>query len=428
MREGRFIEIDESFADIFSKTAPELLEQSPQACLPPSIDHQQRLQNISYLSPDKGIQFLQILIEEPPQSDTIYAVRDITTRKLHQDQLIFTNRMVSTGLLTASIVHDLSSPLMVLNHHLELLAPELLKNESGRWEPIHHSIEHINSLFSNLRDFARSSRQKGLSDPTQIIQKSLSLIEPQIKGTVTTDLGPLSQVNISPENLSQVLINLLMNAAQATNQHNKIHIHAYQKENRFHLIIADDGPGIPEEFRSQIFEPFFSNKPKGTGLGLAITYSILSQNSGSIVLEKSKKGCSFHIELPCLPAPIHSSDLPLILVIDDEPLICELIEDVLEDYQVDRAGTAEEGLRKIQIQSYDLILCDLSLPKRGGLDFFQELQEDQHYQNKIIFITGGGYSPAEQRFIERKNIPVLAKPFQLKALQDLVEKHIEGQP
>jgi CheY-like chemotaxis protein len=113
-----------------------------------------------------------------------------------------------------------------------------------------------------------------------------------------------------------------------------------------------------------------------------------------------------------------------ILLVDDDPLIAELVVDMLglEGYEVDTAPNGIEALERLQGQRYDLIVTDLHMPKLDGSGFYRELlQRRAHPSKKIIFLTGTTGGSEEQRFIAESGLPVLMKPFNITQLMDLVQ-------
>jgi CheY-like chemotaxis protein len=263
--------------------------------------------------------------------------------------------------------------------------------------------------------------------------------------------------------LQQVVLNLIVNSEQAIQQGRgarRILLRTARLDhNRVVLEVSDDGPGIPEEVASRIFDPFFTTKTvgAGTGLGLSIVHGIVQQHGGEITLKRpAGGGAAFRIELPSLPssevrgyqaAPVLPAEvrptLPSfsllsressaidgalagrrVLVVEDEPTVAHLIADVLREagHKVDKVLDAREGLALAARNVYDLLICDLKMPRVDGQAFYQALVSSGNpLQRNMIVVTGDTLAPATLEFLERTGLPYLAKPFLVEELQRSVE-------
>jgi CheY-like chemotaxis protein len=211
------------------------------------------------------------------------------------------------------------------------------------------------------------------------------------------------------------------------------------------LEVADDGPGIPPEIASRIFDPFFTSKPSGvgTGLGLSIVYGIVHQHGGNVSFDNQLgSGARFVVDLPVVPAPVdlRGNDLPSvagrykavaparILAIEDEPTVAHLIADVLreEGHQVEAVFESQEGLRRLSRNRYDLIVCDLRMPHFDGQAVYQTLQRaGSPLLSRILFITGDVLAAQTREFFERNSLPYLAKPFLVEELKIAVNRLLD---
>ena len=414
VKDERFVDIDPKFAKILGMNPNTLVGASIHMALPPNIDLSTPLQTISMLDNERGILFLQILYEKRHyRAKQIIAVRDITNQTMHQEQLIFTNKMISTGMLTASIVHDISSPLMVLQHSLDDI-------RESYTPPIAmlQSLSHISSLFDSLRHYIRP--QENSVSTQLIIERAVQLIRPRIRCSIQKEIPPLPKSHIPQHQLLQILLNLLINASQVADKNGYIRIVGAQKENFISITIEDTGPGIPRKIQHRIFDPFFTTKENGTGLGLAISQKIITTYGGTLVLDSSyTEGCRFVLSFPqrIQESPI----LKKILIVDDEPLICELIEEALEDYPTHTVQSAEEALLLLQKNSYSLILCDITLHQKSGWEVFEKWKEQQ--LGAFVFISGGIHLLPNSIDLEHERVGLLSKPFHLKQLYSIVEEY-----
>jgi CheY-like chemotaxis protein len=253
-------------------------------------------------------------------------------------------------------------------------------------------------------------------------------------------------VQASEARLGQVFLNLVVNAAQAISEGsaegNEICISTFMEPGgRVIIEIADTGPGMPREVLSRLFTPFFTTKPVGvgTGLGLSICQRIISSFGGSIeVTSEVGKGTTFRVAL--LPSsnavservPEVTLDVPVgrrgrVLVIDDEPMIGKAIERTLfDEHEVVALASAGEALERIRDgERFDLILCDLMMPQMTGMDLHAGLARvSSEEAAKMIFLTGGAFTPGARNFLDTTPNQWIEKPFDIRKLRALINERI----
>lgn len=163
----------------------------------------------------------------------------------------------------------------------------------------------IEDIVKSLKNFARQDTRESISfNVNDCIENTLKLVNNEIKYTVTVEkhLQPLPLVCGQPGSISQVVLNLIVNAAQAIETTGTIKINTYTDTQSVYVEITDDGPGIPPEIQNRIFDPFFTTKNVGvgTGLGLSVSHGIIDQHRGEISFSSElNKGTTFQIRLPC---------------------------------------------------------------------------------------------------------------------------------
>jgi CheY-like chemotaxis protein len=202
---------------------------------------------------------------------------------------------------------------------------------------------------------------------------------------------------------------------------------------------------MPKENLIKIFDPFFTTKEigKGTGLGLSVSYGIIKEHGGSIyALSEPGKGATFVIELPiveaCLPVEVEGDTQKKItpsfkadiLVIDDEANILELLYYFLSEkgYKVDTANSGQEALRKLRVETYDLIICDLKMPDFNGQQLYEEIRKTRpELLSKIVFFTGDTASPQTESFLKRTGNKIIPKPFDLDWLLSFIQEFLISQ-
>jgi two-component system NtrC family sensor kinase len=233
-----------------------------------------------------------------------------------QQSLVRSERLASVGRLAAGLAHEVGNPIAALLGMEDLLLEGALEPEQtldflGR---MRKETERINRILGDLLQFARprAATSGELSAPGQVevaVHETVTLVRPQRsmrEVALRLDIHPeLPKVRLSHEHLVQVLLNLLLNAADAVAAGGQIEVVAQAIDGKVRIRVRDDGPGVPEEVRERLFEPFVTTKEvgKGTGLGLAVCRGLVEAAGGSISLEQdSAAGACFVIDLPVADA------------------------------------------------------------------------------------------------------------------------------
>ena len=244
-------------------------------------------------------------------------------------QLFHAERLSTIGTMSAGLAHEIKNPLGYISTSLEttkiywqqtselLSDTEIHIDENTRdrliskvpkaLERISNGLERIDKLMQGLNNFARSSQgEKQLHNLNDSVHLALEIADIHLKYHVMieTKLCPeLSLVKVNPQQVEQVIINLLINAAHALEfeENGRVSIASFEENGRAVLTIADNGPGIPESHLQSIWQPFYTTKEegKGTGLGLSISQNLIRDNGGSIsVMNGDSGGALFKIEFP----------------------------------------------------------------------------------------------------------------------------------
>ncbi|MFV0439523.1 MAG: sensor histidine kinase [Desulfopila sp.] len=226
-----------------------------------------------------------------------------------REQLFHAEKMATVGALTASIAHEINNPLGGVILCFNNLCNEDLDDEARRQhiEVIQQSLERMQKTMRDLLDY---SRQSTLTTepvaPAAIVEKSLALVETmlrqkRIEHRLFLDEG-LTAVVVDIGKIQQVVVNLIVNAAQAMATGGRLHIDIGLRNQFVVITVSDTGPGIAKVLQEKIFEPFFTTKEvgQGTGLGLALSRSIAEQHGGTLTLvESDERGSRFALLLPC---------------------------------------------------------------------------------------------------------------------------------
>ena len=239
---------------------------------------------------------------------------DQTQSELQQsrEHLLQTEKLAMVGKLAAGVAHTIRNPLTSVNMRLFSLerSLELSQTQQEDFEVISEEVRHIDTIVQNFLEFARPPKLKIQSiSPSEVVDMALQLLRHRLESygvQVEVDRQHrLPTVEADPEQLKEVLINLLVNACEAMGQGGSIVIReeegVAEPLGRVVVIrVKDNGPGIPKSVRDKVFQPFFSTKEEGTGLGLSIAYRIVEEHGGWLSLKsKEGEGTTFTITLPC---------------------------------------------------------------------------------------------------------------------------------
>ena len=239
---------------------------------------------------------------------------DQTQSELQQSRahLLQAEKLAMVGKLAAGVAHTIRNPLTSVNMRLFSLERSLKLSQTQRedFEVIAEEVRHIDTIVQNFLEFARPPKLKMQSiSPSEVVDMALQLLRHRLESYgVQVELDrqhPLPEVKADPEQLKEVLINLLVNACEAMGEGGSILIReeegVAEPLGRVVVIrVKDNGPGIPKSVRDKVFQPFFSTKEEGTGLGLSIAYRIVEEHGGWLSLKSREgEGTTFTITLPC---------------------------------------------------------------------------------------------------------------------------------
>jgi signal transduction histidine kinase len=216
------------------------------------------------------------------------------------------------GKLAAGVAHSIRNPLTSVKMRLFSLerSLQLSPTEKEDMEVISEEIRHLDTIVRNFLEFSRRPKLKIQSvSPSDIVDMAIQLLRHRLESYgVAVELyrqRRLPNIEADPEQLKEVLVNLIVNACDATGEGGKILIREEEgvTDPVGHVVVirvSDNGPGVPEVIKDKIFQPFFSTKEEGTGLGLSIAARIVEDHSGCLSLRsKEGKGATFIITLPC---------------------------------------------------------------------------------------------------------------------------------
>jgi len=411
-------------------------------------------------------------------------VRDETEVKRLQAMLHQSDRLASMGMLAASVAHEINNPLTYVLYNLEslvadlprisngtqrclqvlrqaigeeafaavladnaqLLEPAMLDDLTERSSEAREGAQRIQRIAKAIGTFSRlESTRRSRVDLNSAIDSAVTMARTALKARakLVLELGQLPPVWASEGKLSQVFLNLLINAAQAieegNTQHNEVEVRTWANGDDVFATVTDTGKGVATENLARIFEPFFTTKAigVGSGLGLCICRNIITDFGGDISVESGPgEGTRFIIRLPVQKSaalttrvrPVTERPAPSglggrILVVDDEPAIRTMLVHVLgASHEVLAAESGEEARALLeQDQSFDLILCDLMMLEMTGMALHAWLAvQYPTLAAQLVFISGGAFTPKALEYVQRVGNRLIQKPFELAGLQRTV--------
>ena len=402
----------------------------------------------------------------------ITIIRDVSEQRRLQSRLFLADRLATIGTLTVGVAHEINNPLAWVVGNLGLLADEFDNQVRMRELPNYDAAavaasrarvrellgraqegtERVRRIVRDLGRFGRSSEGSDeVFDVHALLESTIEIADVQIRhrARVRRDFQAPSYARGSEARLGQVFLNLLVNAGQAIEagnpRHNEVAILTRQLDDgRIEVAVTDTGVGMPESIRSRVFEPFFTTKPvgEGTGIGLAISHDIVVSMGGEILVESEPgQGSTFRVRLVAAgegyPSESQVSQVVVsdasisreggsgirVLVVDDEPMIREMVCDALAAHEVTAVANGRDALDEIMARDWDLILCDMVLPELSGLDVYRELEQRKpEVLDKLVFMTGGDFSRKAPRLPSGARVRQLDKPFSLKQLRALAAR------
>ncbi len=383
--------------------------------------------------------------------------RDVTEQQQLRAQLIQSERLAALGLLSAGVAHEVNNPLTYVQSTVDELgvlmgqldsdvgaqAQQLLGDLRGGIDRIEHAIRE-------LRAFAQPQEDRPAPlDVRDLLDLSLKLASNEIRhrARVVRAYESVPKVLASEQRLSQVFLNLVLNAAQAIPagavEDNEIRVATHHARSGAVIAeISDTGCGIPERLLERVFEPLVTTKTEaeGTGLGLFICRKVVKELGGQIRLQsKPGQGTTFTVTLP--PAAIAAAERPQrkarapsnrlpplsLLVVDDEPGVARALARILSFHRVTTCGGGREALTITAERKFDAIVCDLMMPDVSGIHVAEGLSRQQPPQHdRLILMTGGAFTPEAREFLKDGNYPLVTKPFNpqevLEAIRIVVQR------
>jgi PAS domain S-box-containing protein len=427
-----------------------------------------------------------VVVEIAGKKYALGCYRDVTDKRELQTHLAQSDRLSTMGTLAAGVAHEINNPLSYVLYNVqslgddlrdigeamrrchaalcaeigpasvkellgalqEFISPALFDDIAERLKDTISGTMRIKAITRALGTFSRVERTEVAPvDVHQAAEHAINMAFNEIKyrARLVKDFGTVPMVLASDGKLAQVFLNLLINAAHAIGdghvEHNEIRIRTWSDGAHVFAEVRDTGKGIAPEHQGRLFEPFFTTKRVGvgTGLGLSICKTIIANFGGEITFTSElEKGTCFLIRLPCMPstwakgcddvqepARVVPQLRGRILVVDDEEGIRACTERLLSrDHEVVTAASGEAAQKLLEgDRRFDLVLCDLMMPKMSGMELHAWLAQcDPGLAERVVFVSGGAFTPGASDYLKAVGNLRLEKPFDADNMRNLVSK------
>jgi len=386
----------------------------------------------------------------------VLLVQDITERKQMEARLLEADRLAAIGVLAGGLGHEINNPLAWMMTQLSNLQREVSARaaegspELARWShQLGETLEGADRIRQIVRDLAFFTRSPETESATFELSRALdwaasvSAAELRPRARLVKVYGASPLVTASEARLGQVFLNLIINAAHSIDEgsaeRHEVRLElSVDADGRAQVDVVDTGRGIAAEHLDRLFDPFFTTKARGegTGLGLTVSRRIIEDLGGTIGVVSSRPGeTRFRVTLPrakgTVAAPpaaakpeVPTRRLRVLLVDDQERFLATLAVALGDGMDVVTETSARQALAKLAAgERFDAVVCDLMMPELTGMDFYEELQRSLPAMvQRLVFMTGGAFSPRAREFLEQTKVPRLEKPFRPGQLEALLAR------
>jgi len=399
-------------------------------------------------------------VQERAFLDTVRRIEKDVKQKRELARASELERLVSLGSLIGGIAHEINNPLAFIEGSLDVLRRQLVTSV----HPARLAVDSL-SVASALRALERTKvgvdriaevvrcvsmfasvdpESDGPLNVHDVLEASLQVAENEIRhcALIERDYESLPLTYGNPAKLGQVFLNVILNAVRAIRgaaegQH-LITVKTRSTRGWVAVTISDTAATLDAAAQRALFDPLTSVATGRMGLhfGLAVSREIVEAVGGVIeVHTRASRGTEVCVTLPsCTEAVFEPpvtrrlerrvKDRVSIMVVDDDPLMCEVLAALLaSDYDVTAFTSPRAALAVMLEGDIDLILCDVMMPELSGIDVYERLdQERPELARRFIFLTGGAFTERARIFLKRIDRPVITKPFARKKLLDAIQQ------
>lgn len=383
---------------------------------------------------------------------------DVSGQQQLQARLALTERLASVGTLAAGVAHEINNPLAWISSNLQYALEELTQLRATTSLPLLDEVnealkdarvgaERVTTIVRDLKLFARAQDDSaGLVDVRRVLESSITMARNEIRHRAHLErrFDDVPMVKANEGKLSQVFLNLLINAAHAVPEgdvanHCIAVSTGLDARGQVVVQVRDTGQGIEQDVLPHIFDPFFTTKPvgQGTGLGLSICHSIITGLGGTISVDSVPgRGSTFRVTLPVAAmesqrtpppqAPPPEDHRGLVALIDDEPAVLAALQRVLgPQHEVHTFSDPVAALERLPTLRPDVIFCDVMMPELSGAELYNRLLSTHPLlASRLVFMTGGAFSATAREFLDQVQRPVIDKPFTAETVRRLTIEHV----
>jgi two-component system NtrC family sensor kinase len=416
-------------------------------------------------------------------------LRDLTEPRRLQQELLQAQKMEAIGQLVSGVAHELNNPLAAIVAFSQLMRrderlPADLQRDA---ELLVQEADRTRRIVQNLLDFARQRPpERHPTSVAALVDSILALQSYQIAAAridLSVDVpDALPLIDVDRSQMQQVLLNLTLNAIQAvgargTGGHVWINARRVVSDDDplLRITVSDDGPGIPDDARSRLFLPFYTTKPpgEGTGLGLSVSFGIVAGHGGRLQFEpRPGGGATFIVELPVstrdrperrqgiavggardrstgpaqnavgrglaphgtasklqvAPTAGTGAAARRVLVLDDEPAIRAFLGKALRLASLDAVVVAQgrEAIERCRAETFAAVLVDHRMPGMSGTEVFEAVVALRpELAERFVFMSGDVLNPELRDFATKHDVALLAKPFDVDTVNQLVGDVVE---
>lgn len=377
--------------------------------------------------------------------------KDITERKMLEKRLFQTEKLASLVTFVSGIAHELNNRLLPVLVYSELLQQSSLgEKELKLIKTVNRSATGAKRIVESLLRFSRQDKpHKSSVNLNHILKNVISLLNYRLSSSsvvLKNDLDDSIPVIFADERqIEQVFVNIINNACDALDEKGGtggiIEIKSGVRDDEVCIDIINNGPEIPREAISKIFDPFYTSKEvgKGTGLGLSLCYGIMREHGGDITVGSAAGRTQFTIRIPVTSegdascsvlqgtleetSNVRGAESGKILVVDDEDDQLDVMKHILGDkYDVTVVNSGSAAIERLGKEDYDMIICDFRMPGIDGAGVYDWVSRHKPYmEKKMLFSTGDVLGGKAEALIRKIGGNYIIKPYNMEELLRKVE-------
>ncbi len=367
-------------------------------------------------------------------------VRDITEQEEMANELLQSSKMAAMGMMAEGVVHEFGNLLTVISSRAQLGATaESVEEAREEFEAVASCAGRARSITNNLLAYAKRQRpRKALGKVSAAVESAVTLLERELdraKVSVRRRYDPVPDTAFDREQMVQVFVNLLINSLNAMRESGgTIEVAISRRQDYVAVTVSDNGPGIPQEVMTRLFEPFGGGQGRcsRTGLGLFVARQIVRFHNGNLSVESRRnEGTAFHIFVPitkssdavreCSETRILERGAVRVAVVDRDSMIRDLLAQALRRRSIpaETFQDAESALAGGVMERFEVLFVDLSIRTPKGERFIEKVKDGTG--RIIIGMTGEAVGHDEMRRLEEGVFQILRKPFGLDELNGICD-------